>query len=80
MVRRLFFGLRMTYILANRAEGHDGIVFLKEGLAGIPSASNPPRLFKNIEAANRHAAILNKVLGGIWEPQEAIRILVTNFA
>jgi hypothetical protein len=80
MVWWLVFGLRMKYILANRAEGHDGIVFLKVGLAGIPSASNPPRLYNSLEAADRHAAILNKVLGGTWEPQEAIRILITNFA
>jgi len=80
MVRRLVFGLRMKYILANRAEGEGGIVFLKVGLAGIPSASNPARLYPTKEAAHRHAAVLNKVLGGIWEPQEAIRILVTNFA
>ena len=70
----------MKYIVANRAEGHEGIVFLKVGHAGIPSASNPARLYDTIEAANRHAAILNKVLGGIWEPQEAIRIVITKFA
>ena len=70
----------MKYILANRAEGHTGIVFLKEGFAGVPSALNPARLFDTVEAANRHAAVLTKVLGGIWEPEEAIRIVVTEFA
>ena len=80
MVWRLVFGLRMKYILANRAEGQDRIVFLKVGLAGIPSASNPARLYPTREAANRHAVILNKVLGGSWEAEEAIRILVTKFA
>jgi hypothetical protein len=64
----------MKYILLNRATNGERIAFLKSGRAGVLSAQNPPRIYDSFLAAERHATLLRSVLGGIWEPEEAIRI------
>ena len=64
----------MKYIVVNRTGGSEGIAFLKSGRAGIPSPSNPARLFETSDAAERHATLIRSMLGGMWAAEEAVEI------
>ena len=64
----------MKYIVVNRTDGSEGIAFLKSGRAGIPSPSNPARLFDTRDAAEKHAMLIRSMLGGMWAAKEAVKV------